>query len=201
MPPVIRVGLLGGSFNPAHEGHVHVSRQALDRLGLDEVWWLVSPQNPLKDRLGMASLENRLNRAGRVASAEPRIHVTAIERDLGSRYTIDTVTTLKARFPERRFVWMMGADNLIQISRWRSWKAIMRAVPIAVFPRPTYNRKALSSRAARRFAAARKRASRAKSLAGMRPPAWVFLRIATHPASATRIRAETGSDWTKGLQG
>ncbi len=183
-----RVGLLGGSFNPAHDGHRHISLVAFERLRLDEVWWLVSPQNPLKDAADMASLDERLARARGVA-AHPCIHVTDIERELGTIYTVDTVAVLKARFPGIRFVWLMGADNLIQLPQWKGWRRLFASVPIAVFPRPTYSLRALSSLAARRFARARVRDSRAAGLADRKPPAWVFVHTTPHAASATRIRA------------
>jgi nicotinate-nucleotide adenylyltransferase len=184
-----RIGLLGGSFNPAHSGHLHISRLALERLRLDELWWLVSPQNPLKPEAGMAPLAERLETARAVAAGEA-IQVTDMERELGTRYTVDTLRALRKRFPDARFVWLMGADILQQIPRWKDWRAIFRTVPIAVFPRPTYSFKALSGRAARRFAGARVRASRAGALAAMRPPAWVFLRTPPIAISARRIRAQ-----------
>ncbi|MBV9833149.1 MAG: nicotinate-nicotinamide nucleotide adenylyltransferase, partial [Alphaproteobacteria bacterium] len=113
-----RIGLLGGSFNPAHEGHVHISLEALKRLDLDEVWWLVSPQNPLKAANGMASLADRMEGARSVTATHPRLRVTDLERKLGTRYTIDTVRALRRRHPHARFVWLMGADNLRQLPRW-----------------------------------------------------------------------------------
>jgi len=188
----LRIGLLGGSFNPAHEGHMHISAHALSRLRLDQVWWLVSPQNPLKDTADMAPLEQRLESA-RAQAGDPRIHITDLERDFGTRYTVDTLKALKRRFPGYKFVWLMGADNLSQISRWRSWRTIFRRVPIAVFARPSYSLRALSGRAARHFAAYRIRESRAGALAGLKPPAWVFLHIKPHAASATRIRERLAS--------
>ncbi len=190
MPAVRRIGLLGGSFNPAHDGHRHISLEALKRLRLDEVWWLVSPQNPLKPTRGMAPLDARIAMARKVA-VDARIHVSALEKDLGTRYTADTIRALVERFPDVCFVWLMGADNLIQMPRWHCWTSIFYTVPIAVFARPTYSRRALSSRAARRFARARVRRTRAGALAGRRPPAWVFLQIPAHPESATRIRARS----------
>ncbi len=188
----MRVGLLGGSFNPAHSGHLHISRLALERLRLDELWWLVSPQNPLKPVAGMAPLAERLESARAVAAGEA-IQVTDIERELGTRYTAETLRALKERFPDVRFVWLMGADLLLQMPRWRRWRAIFRMVPIAVFPRPSYSLKALSGRAARRFAGARVRASRAGAVAGMKPPAWVFLLAPPTAVSARRIRAQRGT--------
>jgi len=183
-----RIGLLGGSFNPAHEGHLHISRQALARLRLDEVWWLVSPQNPLRPARGMTPLEARI-RVARDIARHPRIRVSAIEAELGTVYTAETLKRLVARFPKIRFVWLMGADNLIQISRWRDWRSIFTTVPVAVFARPAYSLRALASVAARRFAKARISGTAAGALADMRPPAWAFLRIRLSAASATAIRA------------
>jgi nicotinate-nucleotide adenylyltransferase len=183
-----RVGVLGGSFNPAHDGHRHVSILALKRLELDEVWWMVAPQNPLKSADEMAALEKRVD-AAKIIATHPRIRVTDIERDLGTKYTADTVVALKRRFSNFRFVWLMGADNLIQIPQWQDWQKIFEVVPIAIFTRPSYSSKALFGQAARRFAAFRVAESRAGSLIGMQPPAWVFLHTRPHSSSATQIRA------------
>ena len=183
-----RVGLLGGSFNPGHGGHLKISRLALERLRLDEVWWLVSPQNPLKTSAGMAPFEVRLE-AARALNTDERIRVTGVERELGTRYTKDTLCALKGRFPGVRFVWIMGADNMAEVCRWKGWPGIFRTVAIAVFARPAYSSRAMSGRAARRFRAARIGESRAGRLADMHPPAWVFLNRPRNPASATRIRA------------
>lgn len=184
----LRVGLLGGSFNPAHDGHRFIAMEALRRLGLDEVWWLVSPQNPLKPTRGMAPLAERAAGARRVA-AHPRVRVTTIEARLGTRYTADTLAKLRRRFPRTSFVWLMGADNLDQISRWRAWSSIFRNHPVAVFDRAPYSYRALASKAARRFARNRLPLRKAPVLAGSEAPAWVFLPIRRHPASATAIRA------------
>ena len=183
----LSVGLLGGSFNPAHAGHRHVSTYALKTLGLDRVWWLVSPQNPLKARAGMAPLAERLA-SGRMAARHPRIQVTDLECELGTRYTADTLARLTQRFPRTRFVWLMGADNLRQIPRWQHWTRIFLSVPVAVFSRPTYSLGALGGKAAQRYARRRMAVHRVKRLAGTRTPAWVFLRNRLHPASATAIR-------------
>ncbi|MEO5336401.1 MAG: nicotinate-nucleotide adenylyltransferase [Magnetospirillum sp. WYHS-4] len=183
-----RVGLLGGSFNPAHAGHRHVSLHALRRLRLDEVWWLVSPQNPLKPADGMAPLGERLAEAARIA-AHPRIRPTAIETELGTRYTADTLKALRNRFPGLRFIWLMGADNLVQMPRWRRWMAIFHTVPVAVFARPSYSLRALSGTAARHFAGFRIDGPGRGALADRIPPAWAFLGIPPHPESSTRIRA------------
>lgn len=184
----LSVGLLGGSFNPAHAGHRHISLYALKTLGLDRVWWLVSPQNPLKPTRGMAPLAERLAEA-RAVARDPRIAVTCLERDLGTRFTADTLEALARRFPRTRFVWLMGADNLGQIPRWKRWERIFRTVPVAVFARPAYSLRALGGKAARRFARRRAGAGGIRGLAGRKPPAWTFLRNPLHPASATAIRA------------
>ncbi len=160
---------------------------ALTHLRLDQVWWLVSPQNPLKPARGMAGLEARLE-AARAVARDPRIKVTDIERHLGTQHTADTVRALKTRFPRFAFVWIMGADNLVQIPRWKDWTTIFELVPIAVFDRPSYAYRALAGTAARRFARYRVSVGRAGALAGLSPPAWVFVYGRLHPASATRIR-------------
>lgn len=183
----LRIGLLGGSFNPAHAGHRHISLYALKTLGLDQVWWLVSPQNPLKPAHGMAALDDRMA-AARAVSRHPRIVVTDLESALGTRFTADTLGALHRRFPRARFVWLMGADNLRQIPRWQQWTKIFRTVPVAVFSRPAYSLSALGGLAARRHARRRVGAHRVRGLVGMAPPAWAFLRNPLHPASATAIR-------------
>lgn len=187
------MGLLGGSFNPAHDGHRHISLIALKALALDEIWWLVSPQNPLKPVAGMAPLAARLAEARRVA-AHPRIRVTDLESRLGTRYTADSLAALKKRYRRCAFVWLMGADNLIEIVRWHRWETIFALVPIAVLDRPSYSYRAIAGRAACRFERARLAERRARGLALSRPPAWVFLRARTHPASATAIRRARGAD-------
>ena len=189
LPPAgAKIGLLGGSFNPAHEGHREISRTALKRLGLDEVWWLISPQNPLKPRAGMAPLAARLAQA-RALARHPRIRPTDLERVLGTHYTVDTLVALSARFPRTRFLWLMGGDNLIQLTHWKDWQYIFQLVVVAVFDRPTYALRACGGKAARRFADRRVGEGRAKSLAHGSPPAWVFLHQRLNPASATGIRA------------
>ena len=196
MPPLTpapkpgqRIGLLGGSFNPAHDGHVHISALALRRLKLDQLWWLVSPQNPLKPESGMASLPERIKGAKKIAAADPRIIVTDLETQLETRHTVDTVKALKRRYPEVSFVWVMGADLLVQVPHWKNWRSLFRTVPIAVFARPAYSSRALTGKAARRFRAFRVARFRVGALADLRPPAWAFLRTRLNPQSATRIRA------------
>jgi nicotinate-nucleotide adenylyltransferase len=185
--PGLRIGLLGGSFNPAHEGHLHVSLVAMKRLGLDYIWWLVAPQNPLKPVRGMAPLSERVLCAREIARGHPRIFVTDIEGALGSRYTVDTVSGLKEHFPQLRFVWLMGSDSLQTFHRWRNWETLARRIPIAVIMRPGATLAPLSAKAAQRFAAKKVRAAR--QLADTTPPALVILDARRNPASATEIRA------------
>ena len=190
VPPAgARVGLFGGSFNPAHEGHRQISEEALRRLGLDRVWWLVSPQNPLKPARGMAPLAERMASARRMASGNRRILVTALEGELGSAYTADTLKTLTRLLSRVHFVWLMGADNLIQVHHWQDWPQIFNSLPVAVFDRPTYSLGALSGKAARAFARYRLKERSARCLAEARPPAWVFIRCRLNSQSATEIRA------------
>jgi len=182
-----RVGLMGGSFNPAHAGHRHLSLEALKRLKLDVVWWLVSPQNPLKPTAGMAPLDERIGSARAVAS-HPGILVTDLEIRLGTRYTADTLTALTRRFSRTRFVWLMGADNLIQLPHWQHWTRIFQLAPIAIFDRPTYSPRALSGVAASHFGRYRMAERQAGRLADYRPPVWIFFHSRLHWASATRLR-------------
>jgi nicotinate-nucleotide adenylyltransferase len=183
----LRVGLLGGSFNPAHEGHRYISLEALKRLGLDQVWWLVSPHNPLKPVAGMASLAERVAGAARIAR-HPRLRVLPLETRLGTRYTADTLARL-ARWPGHRFVWLMGADNLAQLPRWHRWRDVIETCPVAIFERHPYSYEAQVGAAARSFAAARRSEADAGGLVMEAAPAWVFMRMRPHPASATAIRA------------
>lgn len=186
-PGAPRIGLLGGSFNPAHDGHLHLSRLAIRHLGLHELWWLVTPQNPLKPVRGMAPLPARLASA-RALARDPRIRVTDIEKRLGTRFTLDTVRALKRRFPRAHFVLVIGADNFIQMPKWRGWTRLMREVPVAVFDRPSYSDSALDGAAAERFARRRIDPEQARGLAYRKPPAWVFFRTALHPSSSTVLR-------------
>lgn len=191
--PGLRVGLLGGSFDPAHAGHVHISRVALRRLRLDRVWWLLSPGNPLKPD-APAPLDKRLTAANHALDGHPRILATAIERDLGTVYTIDTINALKRRYPAVRFVWLMGADNLSQFHRWHRWTEIMRALPVAVLARPGEQIGAGLSRTATRFARSRLPAQGAAALPFRAPPCWSLLNHATSPLSSTALR--DSGDWT-----
>jgi nicotinate-nucleotide adenylyltransferase len=185
--PGMRVGLYGGSFNPAHDGHAHVARTALTRLALDRVVWLVSPQNPLKSADGTASIDRRMDDARRHARG-PAMIVSGAEEHLGSRYTVDTVRALKARFPAVRFVWIMGADNLASFHRWRGWTQIMREVPVAIVSRPADTLKSRLSPAARRFAQGRLPQTAAHTLADRTPPAWIYLTAPLNHASSTALR-------------
>lgn len=195
-----RIGLLGGSFNPAHEGHLHISCEALKRLKLDRVWWLVSPQNPLKSAHDMAPFEARVAQARRFLDSARcpgsrrarKIEVSTLEAALGTRYTCDTLARLQGEFPGVRFVWMIGADNLLQLPLWHGWREIMARVPIAVFPRPTYSYRALAAPVARLFAAARLPESRGAFLAEQTPPAWLFVPGRACPMSASAIRRGDG---------
>ncbi len=178
---------MGGSFNPAHDGHRHLSLLALKRLKLDAVWWLVSPQNPLKAADRMAPLAERMRSALAVA-AHPRILVSDLEVRLGTRFTADTLRALSRRYPRTRFVWLMGADNLIQLPEWQHWTRIFHLAPIAIFDRPSYSQKALSGTAASRFARYRMAERQAGRLADCRPPVWIFLHSPLNWASATELR-------------
>jgi nicotinate-nucleotide adenylyltransferase len=183
----MRVGLFGGRFNPAHEGHAHVAETARRRLKLDRVIWLVSPQNPLKSRHETADLGERMAGARRLARG-PGMIVTDLETRLGSAYTIDTVRALQTRFPGVKFVWVMGADSLASFHRWRGWTQIMREVPVAVVSRPWIALKSRFSPAARRFARFRISSTQAATLPGSTPPAWAFLRGPLNFQSSTNLR-------------
>ena len=182
-----RIGLLGGSFNPAHGGHRAISLFARDALDLDEIWWLVSPGNPLKPTKGMAPLPARLAHARKVARRAP-IRATAIERQLRTRYTIDTLRALRLRYPRHDFIWLMGADNLAQFSQWKNWRGIAHLMPIAVIARPGYDAVAHGSEAMswlRRFV---RPARQSADWTNWRVPALVLLRFRPDPRSATLLR-------------
>jgi len=193
------VGLFGGSFNPAHAGHAHIAREALKRLDLDEVWLIVSPQNPLKAAGGMAPLAARLASAKAMCAGHPRLKAVALETWLGTRYTADTLEACARRFPRTRFVWLMGADNLLQFDRWQRWRKIFNTMVIAVFARPTYSNKALVAKAARAFSTAQIGSRRVRRLGRFAPPAWAYFPVRLHPASATRIRAGLKAPWPREL--
>lgn len=184
------VGLLGGSFDPAHEGHALISREALKRFGLDEVWWLVSPGNPLKTE-GPAPLKDRLARA-RAVMRHPRIRVTDLEARFGTRYTHATLSALIGAYPGVRFVWLMGADNLATFHRWERWQEIMDLVPVGVMARPGQRISARMSPAARRYRRFRLRGREAARLCTLEPPCWCFLNVPMSDLSSTAIRARGG---------
>ena len=191
-PPARRgmvIGLLGGSFDPAHEGHAHITREALKRLGLDQVWWLVSPGNPLKARQP-APLADRLARA-KVVMRHPRVKITALEAALGTRATADTLDRLRRVYPGVTFVWLMGADNLVQFHRWERWRDILRSVAVGVLARPGSGVAARMSVAARAFRV--HRVARGETLRGHAPPVWAFVNLPMNEASSTAIRDR--GDW------
>lgn len=182
--PGMRIGLYGGSFDPPHEGHRHVALLALKRLGLDRVWWIVGPGNPLKDRSHLPSSTDRL-RAARAVARHPRMTVTDFEATLGARYTVQTVRYLVRRCPGVRFTYLVGADSFATLHRWRAWEEIASLVSIAVIDRPGWTIRALHGRAARRFAAAR---VPARALSARAPPAWSFVEGPRSNLSSTSLR-------------
>lgn len=181
------VGLLGGSFNPAHEGHLHISHYALKQLGLDAVWWMVSPQNPLKSTKGMAPQSERIESAQRVAN-HPRIVVTGIEAELKTRYTVDTLDALHRHFPATRFVWLMGTDNLHQAPKWKNWTRIFETVPVCIFSRPPRGGNVRDSAVMRRYKDHLLPQEQARLLVSTPLPAWTILHIPLNHLSASQIR-------------
>lgn len=182
------VGLLGGSFDPAHEGHLHITKQALKRFGLARVWWLVTPGNPLKPK-GPAPMTQRLN-AARALVDDPRILVSDIEDRIGTLYTAETLRHLQRLYPRVRFVWLMGADNLLQFHHWDRWEAIMESVPIGVIARPGSRTPGRLSKAAERYERWRLPAEASHLLPFYPPPSWCFINIPMLSISSTSIRAE-----------
>ncbi|MEM9436061.1 MAG: nicotinate-nucleotide adenylyltransferase [Pseudomonadota bacterium] len=185
------IGLLGGSFDPAHQGHVHITHQAMRRFGLDAVWWLVTPGNPLKSH-GPASLGARMAEARRIMD-HPRVTITDIEDRLSMRYTAETLDALLGLYPGVRFTWLMGADNLAQFHRWQDWRAIMDAVPVGVIARPGERTGARVSPAARLYRSSRLPGRYSRLLARSEAPAWCFINVPMSAASSTAIRA--GGGW------
>ena len=183
----MRIGLYGGSFDPAHSGHRLVAETALRRLRLDRVWWIVTPGNPLKQRGPVASRADRLA-AARAMARHPAMDVTDVEGAISSTYTIDTLRFLIRRCPDVRFVWIMGADSLAGLHRWRSWRELASLVPFAVVDRPGWTLTALNSRASRVLAGARVRPADAPALADLKPPAWAFLTGPRSSLSSTTLR-------------
>ncbi|MEN3929451.1 nicotinate-nucleotide adenylyltransferase [Microvirga sp. W0021] len=192
LPPVaagMRIGLYGGSFNPAHEGHRKVSLLALQRLRLDQIWWLVSPGNPLKDHSNLPDTAARVAQAKAMVS-NPRIVVTAFEEAIGTNYTVETIAFLKQRFPLVHFVWLMGADNLAGFHHWRGWQDIARMVSIAVIDRPGWTLSATASKSAHVLARYRKPENQASCLADSTLPAWVFIHGPRTALSSTQMRQQ-----------
>jgi nicotinate-nucleotide adenylyltransferase len=181
------IGLLGGSFDPAHAGHAHITREALKRFGLDQVWWLVSPGNPLKAR-GPAPMAQRIAQA-RAVMDHPRVCVTDIEQHLGTRYTAQTLQALQKLYPRQRFVWLMGADNLAQFHLWQDWRAIADRVPLGILARPGERISARMSRTASLYAPFRIPGRYSQHLARAHAPAWCFVNVPMMDVSSTAIRA------------
>ncbi len=185
--PGLRIGLFGGTFNPAHDGHRMASLTALRRLQLDRVWWLVTPGNPLKDNARLPPIEKRIAFSRQVAD-HSRIHVTGIEAKLRTRYTADTLRALQRRCPGVHFVWLMGSDNLQNFHRWNEWRAIARMMPIAVIDRPGSTHHAVASPAANWLSRYRMSESQGAALPGAKPPAWIFLHGRRSDLSSTMLR-------------
>lgn len=182
------IGLLGGSFDPPHAGHVHITQEAIKRFGLDQVWWLVSPGNPLKSH-GPASLSRRMAAARKIVD-HPRVHISDFEALSGTRYTAETVSALQAARPNVRFVWLMGADNLAQFHRWKDWQEVFARVPIGVLARPEERVEARTAKAARVFRSARVHSRASQMLGQSEAPAWCFVNVPMRDISSTRLRAE-----------
>lgn len=182
------IGLLGGSFNPAHQGHLHLSKEALRVLGLDEVWWVISPQNPLKEASEIAPYAIRLAQAQSILQREKRIRLCEIETEQGLRFTQDTIQALKKCYPHYRFVWLMGADNLAQFHRWRGWRRIAAAVPILICDRAPSSHPALRSPAALSLGKFRISERKFRKLMMLKPPCWGYFFMRRHTESATRLR-------------
>jgi nicotinate-nucleotide adenylyltransferase len=183
--PSMRIGLLGGSFNPAHDGHRHISLAAIARLSLDRVWWVVTPGNPLKSRSELAVLDERIEIARQVA-VHPRIDVTGFEAELHSPYAIDTIRFLQQRHAGVRFIWIIGGDNLCQLHLWRRWREIFLAIPILVADRPEFRHRALASPAATQFRPSLRR--NAAGLTRATSPAWAYLTLPLNKSSSSAIR-------------
>jgi nicotinate-nucleotide adenylyltransferase len=187
----LKIGLFGGSFNPAHGGHRHVALSAMTMLRLDAVIWLVAPQNPLKTSDDMADYDRRLASAQSIA-AHPRMHVSDMERRMRCFYTAETIRHWRQRYPRARFVWLMGADSFLSFHRWRNWRGIMDMTPVAILPRPGSSLAAAKARAGRQYASAMVASNLAGLLPDMAPPAWTVLTAELDKRSATAIRARGG---------
>ena len=192
------IGLLGGSFDPAHEGHAHITREALRRFGLDQVWWLVSPGNPLKSR-APAPLEARIARGQQVMN-DPRVTITGIEAQIGTRYTAQTLRRLTGLYPGARFVWLMGADNLAQFDQWQDWHWIMDNIPVGVLARPGDRISARTSKAARIYRQYRLKTRESHLLARAQTPAWCFMNVPMVSISSTMLRQNGGWGGNRGKE-
>jgi len=191
LAPGARIGLYGGSFNPPHAAHRLVADQAMKRLGLDRIWWLVTPGNPLKNVNGLPPIAARIAQV-RAVAGRARHHVTGFEQDIGARFSHDTIVWLQRRFPGVHFVWIMGGDSMATLHRWHHWRDIMRRIPVAVIDRPGQTLAATASVAARTFATARLPEAAARRLATAPTPAWVLLHGPRSPLSSTALRASAG---------
>jgi len=196
--PGMRIGLFGGSFNPPHQGHLLVSHLALTRLRLDRMWWLVTPGNPLKDSAYLAPLDWRISHA-RALTRDPRIIVTDIEKKIGTQFTSDTLSFLRARCGGVRFVWIMGADNLLEFHRWRHWQEIIRLMPVAIIDRPGATWNVSAAKVVKYFARSRISEAQAPMLAEMIPPAFVVIHGPRSGSSSTlsRAQAQHGKFWSQ----
>lgn len=183
-----KIGLLGGSFNPAHEGHFHISEQGLKRLGCDEIWWLVSPQNPLKTSDEMADYPARIASARRFAEKAPWLKICEIEQENNLQYSADTLEYLLSTHPEKQFVWIMGSDNLSQFHRWKNWHKILNSLPVCVVDRAPHSHAALRSPAAISYKEFRLDERKARQLIDAPTPRWIYLFIPRHKQSATELR-------------
>ena len=183
-----RIGLFGGSFNPAHNGHLEISQAALKTCGLNEIWWLVSPQNPLKTTKDMDLFSSRVESVRALIGTHPRIKIKTIEKDLGISYSVETIRYLTRRYHNCSFLWVMGADNLLHIHEWKEWQTIFRTLPIVIFDRPGYTYRALKAKAAQSFSKDRRAESHCKMLVKEKAPAWLYLHGRLNPISATAIR-------------
>lgn len=189
-----RIGLLGGSFNPAHAGHIHISLEAIKRLQLDEVWWLLSPKNPLKSASSLADADTRLTFAKALIKPHPNIILRDDERQHQLYFTTDSLHYFQKRYPHTRFVWLMGADNLAQFHRWKGFNALAHSIPIAVLDRAPYSLASLKGKTALRFAQNRVPARDAAALIHMAPPCWAYLPIPRHDLSASFLRKTLGKN-------
>lgn len=185
--PGLRIGILGGTFNPPHIGHRNISVMALKTLHLDYVWWLVTPGNPIKSHSDLATLNERITAAENISN-HPRIKVTGFEASLPTNYTADTLAFLKKRFNNVEFVWLMGADNLVNFHKWQKWRNIFKTMPIAVFDRPGYHLKALSSPAAQAYKSSRLTPPYNRNFSSQKPPAWQFITLPLSYHSSTELR-------------